>query len=60
MLAEVEEAGKALRESAFYTDVTNDEKRAVYKVMATEFRGTGHWYHCREGHLVCPARVITH
>ncbi|MCJ1402136.1 hypothetical protein MMC11_005355 [Xylographa trunciseda] len=51
MLKEVEAVEKELRDSTFYTAITNDEKRAVYAAMATDFRGTGHWYYCREGHL---------
>ncbi|MCJ1396114.1 hypothetical protein MMC18_009003 [Xylographa bjoerkii] len=51
MLKEVEAVEKELRGSTFYTAVTNDEKRAVYAAMATAFRGTGHWYYCRDGHL---------
>ena len=51
MLKEVEAVEKELRESTFYTAITNDEKRAVYAAMATDFGGTGHWYYCREGHL---------
>ena len=51
MLKEVEAVEKELRESTFYTAVTNDEKRAVYAAMAMDFRGTGHWYYCRDGHL---------
>jgi len=50
MLAEAEDVEKALRDSTFYTSVTSDEKRAVYAAMATEFGGTGHWYHCQNGH----------
>ena len=51
MLAEVEDVEKMLRESTFYTTVTNEEKAAVYAAMALDFRGTGHWYYCRNGHL---------
>ena len=52
MLVEVETVLRELRDSTFYTTVSNDEKRAVYKAMAIDFRGTGHWYYCRNGHLV--------
>ncbi|KAL8935906.1 MAG: hypothetical protein Q9211_004449 [Gyalolechia sp. 1 TL-2023] len=50
MLEEVEEAEKMVREATFYTPVTNDEKAAVYAAMAQDFLGTGHWYHCVNGH----------
>lgn len=50
ILAEVEDVEKMLRESTFYAPVTNAEKAAVYAAMASEFRGTGHWYYCENGH----------
>lgn len=50
MQEEVEEVGKMLRDSTFYLTVTNQEKAAVYAAMASEFRGTGHWYYCTNGH----------
>lgn len=50
MPAEVSEAEKSLRASTFYAPVTNAEKQAVYAAMAGSLRGTGHWYHCVNGH----------
>ncbi|KAL8869122.1 MAG: hypothetical protein Q9174_004509 [Haloplaca sp. 1 TL-2023] len=50
MLAEIDDVEKMLRDSTFYAVVTNDEKAAVYAAMASDFRGTGHWYYCRNGH----------
>ncbi|KAL9628028.1 MAG: hypothetical protein Q9204_006164, partial [Flavoplaca sp. TL-2023a] len=50
MLSEIEDVEKALRDSTFYTSVTNEEKAAVYAAMASDFRGTGHWYYCANGH----------
>ncbi|KAL8671576.1 MAG: hypothetical protein Q9168_003920 [Polycauliona sp. 1 TL-2023] len=50
MLSEVEDVEKALRDSTFYTSVTNEEKAAVYAAMASDFQGTGHWYNCENGH----------
>ncbi|KAL8973925.1 MAG: hypothetical protein Q9197_001836 [Variospora fuerteventurae] len=50
MRPEVEDVEKALRDSTFYTSVTNEEKAAVYAAMALDFRGTGHWYYCENGH----------
>ncbi|KAL8847376.1 MAG: hypothetical protein Q9221_007563 [Calogaya cf. arnoldii] len=50
MLSEVEDVEVALRDSTFYTSVTNEEKAAVYAAMASDFRGTGHWYYCENGH----------
>lgn len=50
MLSEVQDIEKALRDSTFYTSVTNEEKAAVYAAMASDFRGTGHWDYCENGH----------
>ncbi|KAI1423512.1 hypothetical protein F5Y12DRAFT_798354 [Xylaria sp. FL1777] len=47
---EIEAAEKMLRDGVFYTDVSADEMRAVYQAMTREFSGTGHWYHCVNGH----------
>ena len=52
MSDEVEAAEKMLRESTFYTVVTSEEKQAIYMAMARDFRGTGHWYYCVNGHPV--------
>lgn len=50
MLSEIDAVEKMLREETFYEMVTNEEKRAIYAAMALEFRGTGHWYYCENGH----------
>ncbi|KAL8838686.1 MAG: hypothetical protein Q9176_004926 [Flavoplaca citrina] len=50
MRSEIEDVEKALRDSTFYTSVTNEEKAAIYAAMASDFRGTGHWYYCANGH----------
>lgn len=50
MRNEVEEVEKMLRDSTFYMPVSNEEKAAVYAAMARDFRGTGHWYYCENGH----------
>ncbi|KAI1117796.1 hypothetical protein F5Y14DRAFT_439080 [Nemania sp. NC0429] len=47
---EVEAAEKMLRDAVFYTEVSAEEMRAVYRAMAGEFSGTGHWYTCANGH----------
>lgn len=36
--------------AVFYKPVSAEELRAVYAAMASEFRGTGHWYLCERGH----------
>lgn len=48
--AEVEETEKMLKGSSFYSTITNEERMAVVSAMALEFRGTGHWYYCENGH----------
>ncbi|KAI9376161.1 hypothetical protein BJX61DRAFT_531109 [Aspergillus egyptiacus] len=47
---EIEGTRAMLRGSEFYTPVTNEERMAVLAAMAREFRGTGHWYYCENGH----------
>lgn len=44
--AEVDSAEKMLR-GHFYSEVTNEERRAVLKAMAGELLGTGHWVSCQ-------------
>lgn len=48
--SEIEEIEKMLRESTFYQPITSDEMQKVVAAMTREFRGTGHWYRCRNGH----------
>ena len=48
--SEITDTEKMLRGSTFYLPVSNDEKAAVYAAMARDFRGTGHWYYCENGH----------
>ncbi|GFF38911.1 NFX1-type zinc finger-containing protein 1 [Aspergillus udagawae] len=50
LLPDIESVDKMLRDSTFYTLVTNEERMAVVAAMAREFHGTGHWYYCRNGH----------
>ncbi|KAL2850542.1 hypothetical protein BJX68DRAFT_275792 [Aspergillus pseudodeflectus] len=50
VLEEIEGTRAMLRGSEFYTPVTNEERMAVLAAMAREFRGTGHWYYCENGH----------
>ncbi|KKK22768.1 hypothetical protein ARAM_003912 [Aspergillus rambellii] len=47
---EIQGTEKMLRGSTFYTPVSNEERMAVVAAMAREFRGTGHWYYCVNGH----------
>jgi hypothetical protein len=50
VLEEIEGTRAMLRGSEVYTPVTNEERMAVLAAMAREFRGTGHWYYCENGH----------
>lgn len=50
LMDEVDAVGKMLRGDTFFSVVTSEERRAVLAAMATEFRGTGHWYYCQNGH----------
>lgn len=50
METEIEAVANLLQGGVFYRPVTTDELRAVYTAMASEFRGTGHWYLCERGH----------
>ncbi|PYH53314.1 putative NF-X1 finger and helicase domain protein, partial [Aspergillus niger CBS 101883] len=47
---EIESAKAMLRGSTFYSAVSNEERMAVITAMNREFRGTGHWYYCPNGH----------
>ncbi|CAH0482404.1 unnamed protein product [Peronospora belbahrii] len=38
------------RNATFYQSVSMEEKRAIKLAMQTEFRGSGHWYRCVNGH----------
>lgn len=47
---EVDAVERMLRAETFFSVVTSEERRAVLAAMAAEFRGTGHWYYCENGH----------
>ncbi|KAJ6020902.1 hypothetical protein N7540_006406 [Penicillium herquei] len=49
-LSEEIEGTKSMLQGSFYTPVSNEERKAVLAAMATEFRSTGHWYYCENGH----------
>ncbi|EYE96762.1 P-loop containing nucleoside triphosphate hydrolase protein [Aspergillus ruber CBS 135680] len=48
--SEINEAEEMLKLETFYTAVTSDERLEIIAAMAREFRGTGHWYYCQNGH----------
>lgn len=50
LTAEIDAAERFLNEGTFYEAVSAAELRAVYQAMSREFRGTGHWYTCENGH----------
>lgn len=37
---------------SFYSFVSSKEKEEVYRAMAGQFLGTGHWYYCQNNHPV--------
>ena len=47
---EIDNAEKMVNGGTFYAAVTSEERIAVLRAMAREFRGTGHWYYCRNNH----------
>lgn len=50
MNKEMEAVVRQLEDGVFYQAVSDEEMRAAYAAMASEFRGTGHWYTCARGH----------
>ncbi len=50
MLSEITSVETMLHDGVFYSNVTTEEKRAIYAAMAREFQTTGHWYRCANGH----------
>jgi hypothetical protein len=50
LLADLEATEAMLKDGVSYHPVTSEELRAVYRAMAGEFMGTGHWYTCANGH----------
>ncbi|KAJ5709968.1 hypothetical protein N7493_009560 [Penicillium malachiteum] len=49
-LSEEIEGTRSMLKGSFYTPVSNEERKAVLAAMAREFRSTGHWYYCENGH----------
>lgn len=47
---ELDSIERALNGGTFHEVVTTEERRAILAAMAQEFRGTGHWYTCVNGH----------
>ncbi|KAF8533486.1 hypothetical protein BDD12DRAFT_946339 [Trichophaea hybrida] len=47
---DVQKARVLLGGGTFYSFVSSEEKATVYRAMAREFGGTGHWYYCQNGH----------
>ncbi|KAK2813103.1 hypothetical protein FQN50_000780 [Emmonsiellopsis sp. PD_5] len=48
--AEIAHVQSILRGSTFYMPVSTAERLEVLTAMAREFRGSGHWYYCRNNH----------
>ncbi|CRG91157.1 Helicase required for RNAi-mediated heterochromatin assembly 1 [Talaromyces islandicus] len=47
---EIEKTRQLLDGASLYSFVTTEETREVYKAMAEQFSGTGHWYYCENNH----------
>ncbi|CAG8485643.1 8192_t:CDS:10 [Ambispora leptoticha] len=47
LLNDVEELIKAVKAR---TQITKEEKLAIFRAMKNEFQGSGHWYECPNGH----------
>jgi hypothetical protein len=56
---DAEKAKRLVNGGTFYSFVTTEERREVYKAMAAQFSGTGHWYYCRNNHPVRPSQLTT-
>ena len=49
---DTEKATRFVMGGTFYSVVTSEERREVYRAMAEQFSGTGHWYYCENNHPV--------
>lgn len=49
---DIAKASRLLNGVSFYSFVSTKEKEEVYKAMAGQFSGTGHWYYCENNHPV--------
>lgn len=47
---EIDAVRKSLRNGTFYELVSAEERKAISLAMKYEFRGSGHWYACANGH----------
>ncbi|PWY75451.1 P-loop containing nucleoside triphosphate hydrolase protein [Aspergillus heteromorphus CBS 117.55] len=47
---DIEKAKTLVNGGMFYSFVSTDEKRQVYRAMEQQFAGTGHWYYCENNH----------
>ncbi|KAF2837549.1 hypothetical protein M501DRAFT_995498 [Patellaria atrata CBS 101060] len=47
---ELKEIENMLNDGTFHGVMTDNEWKTVLAAMATELTGTGHWYHCANGH----------
>ncbi|KAF2463801.1 P-loop containing nucleoside triphosphate hydrolase protein [Lindgomyces ingoldianus] len=50
LVSEVKDVERSLNGGTFIQPVSSEERRSVLAAMAKEFRGTGHWYRCANGH----------
>ncbi|RAH41543.1 P-loop containing nucleoside triphosphate hydrolase protein, partial [Aspergillus brunneoviolaceus CBS 621.78] len=50
LMEDIKDARRTINDGTFYALVTSEEKRQVYRAMAEQFAGTGHWYYCQNNH----------
>ena len=50
MNSQIDTVRLMLNDGVFHSVVTSKETQEVYRALAQEFRGTGHWYTCINGH----------
>ncbi|RAH69049.1 uncharacterized protein BO66DRAFT_421080 [Aspergillus aculeatinus CBS 121060] len=50
LMEDIKDARRTINDGTFYALVTSEEKRQVYRAMAEQFAGTGHWYYCHNNH----------
>ncbi|KAL9107642.1 MAG: hypothetical protein Q9227_007449 [Pyrenula ochraceoflavens] len=50
MSSQISDIRRMLNNGVFYSVVTSQETQDVYRALSQEFRGTGHWYRCVNGH----------
>lgn len=50
IVKELDTVETMLQDATFYAPMRDEEWRAIMSAMSNDFRGTGHWYTCENGH----------